>query len=228
MKSLIAILLVTLLFQTIPQPTFLPLISHQPPPTLTPTVTSTSTPLPTATATATPSPTPTLFPLNPLPELVAIRPYDVPPGMTIDQDEGDEESPDIQYAAGWVSWYSNDTIGFGSRVRKYWTPDAALAGYQRILNFIFGNDFYDSCATGTRAVPVIPGADAYAAIQCRKGTYHRTNYIVAYDNIVLTFEFAATYRAPDAALACEKLMAQRALGQTEDFECRTYFPATAE
>jgi len=166
-----------------------------------------------------------LYPLNPVPENVAIRPYDVPPGFSVQSDEPDAEVPEILYAGGWDSWYNRPGVGFGSVVRKYWTPDAALAGYQRISNGIFTSDFYDRCAPGTRDAPVAPGATIYSAIQCQISNYDRTIYLVAYDNIVLKFEFAAPYRATSIALACEKMMAQRALGQAEDFSCRTLLAA---
>ena len=217
--------------QTIPPGTpsvYLPLIAKFVP---TATPTATNTPLPTATqtptptATSTPEPTPTLHPLNPALENVALRPYDVPPGYSVDRDEFDGEAPEIQYAGGYWSWYRGDTIGFGSTVYKYWTPDAAFAGYERIIEYNFNTDFYDSCTWGTRAAPAAPGAATYSAIQCQISNYDRTIYLAVYENIVLEFEFAAPYRATNIALACEKMMAQRALGQAEDFSCRTLLAA---
>lgn len=204
-----------------PNTLYLPVITNDPAPTFTPTPIPTNTPSPTPTVTPTPGPTATLYPLNPVPEFVAIRPYDVPPGYSIEQDEADAENVSLQYAGGWDTWYIGDITGFGSWVRKYWNPDAAMAGYNRMVNGTFGNDFYDRCVWGTRSTPAIPGATTYTAIQCTKNTYERTIYFAVYNNIVLRFEMASPKRAPNTALLCEKLMAQRALGQEEDFTCRS-------
>lgn len=115
----------------------------------------------------------------------------MPAGYSIEIDAPDTEDPALQYTGGWDSWYIGDVVGFGSWVRKYWTPAAALSGYQRTTTGTFANDFYTGCMTGTRAAPAVAGAAAYTAIHCSRDTYNRTIYFATYDNIVLRFEFSA-------------------------------------
>lgn len=225
--SLIILLLCTLAVakaQTIvqPNPIYLPIVKNDP--THTPTATATPTPTtpPTPTAIPTVAPTPTLHPRNPDPAAVAIRPYDVPPGFSIDADFAVEGNTVNMYAGGWYSWYRGDGIGYGSAVLKYWNPNAALAGYGRLTQAVFNDDFYDQCDWGTRSPPLRDGATTYAAIQCLKSFYDYTIYFAVYDNILLRFEIAAPQRRAAAALACEKMMALRALAMPEDLTCRTY------